>query len=109
MIIVILLVVFSASAADAAMNPEKTCAEKMWKKLSDQIKYPDFALKMAIQGQVTLIFTVSEKGFIQIKNVLTDEPELAEFVKKELSDLQCEEMIKVAGEYFKVKFHFRLI
>lgn len=103
------MVVFSAFAGNAANSPEQACAEKMWKKLSEQVKYPDFAVKKAIQGQVTIIFTVSEKGFMQIKNVVTDEPELAEFVKKELTNLKCEEMIKVAGQYFKVRFHFHLI
>ena len=108
-IIGILLVVFIASAINAANSPEKSCAEKMHKKLSEQIKYPGYAVKRALQGQVTMIFTVSEKGFLQIKNVTTDEPELAEFVKKELANMHCEEMIKVSGQDFKVRFHFRLL
>jgi hypothetical protein len=108
-IIVMLMVVFSALSTSGANNPETTCAEKMWKKMSEQVKYPGFAVRDRLEGQVTIIYTVTEQGKILIKRVITDESRLAEYVRLTLSGLQCEEMIKVAGKDFKVQFHFRLI
>lgn len=108
-ILVLLMVAFAFLSSTAASNPAQNCAEKMWNKLSESVKYPDFAVKEKIEGQVTVVFTITETGHISIKDVVTDEPRLAAFIKEELAGLECSEMLKAAGIEFKVRFRFHFI
>ena len=92
-----------------AKNPDKACADKIWQKLTETVKYPEFAAKRGIEGEVTIIFAIVEPGVLQIKDVITTNEELAEFVKNTVSSIKCQEMLKSAGNDFKVKFRFKLI
>jgi TonB family protein len=92
-----------------AGTPANECASRIWQKFQSGIKYPEFAHKQAIQGEVIVVFTVSDDGKIIVKDVRSTDTELGKYVRSAMSEVKCPEL-QDAGVYdFKVKFHFRLI
>jgi hypothetical protein len=92
-----------------ASTPASECASTIWQKFQGMIRYPEFAYKQAIQGEVTVIFTVSDKGAIIVKDIRSNDTELGKYIRNVISTVSCPEL-ENAGIYdFKVTFHFKLI
>lgn len=92
-----------------ASTPASECAATLWQKFQGKIRYPEFAHKQAIQGEVTVLFTVSDDGSIVVKDIRSTDTKLAQYIRDVMSTVQCPEL-ENAGIYdFKVKFNFKLI
>jgi hypothetical protein len=92
-----------------ASTPANDCATTLWKKFQGKIRYPEFAHKLAIQGEVTVVFTVADDGAIIVKDIRSSDSELGKYIKEVISTVKCPEL-EDAGIYdFKVSFHFKLI
>jgi TonB family protein len=92
-----------------AGTPASECASTLWQKFQGTIRYPEFAYKQAIQGEVTVLFTVSENGKIIVKDIRSTDTELAEYIREVISRVQCPELANAGIYDFKVKFNFKLI
>ena len=100
--------VFSGQPASAS-TPASECASTLNYKFQGNIKYPEFAQKQALQGDVTVLFTVSDNGKIIIKDIRTTDVELAQYVRRMLSTVNCPELDNAGVYDFKIIFHFKLI
>ena len=92
-----------------ASTPPSECAATLWQKFQGKIRYPEFAHKKAIQGEVTVLFTVSENGNILVKDIRSTDTELAQYIRDVISTVQCPELDNAGIYDFKVKFNFKLI
>lgn len=92
-----------------ASTPASECATTIWQKFQGKIRYPEFAYKRAIQGEVTVIFTVSENGNIIVKDIRSTDTELGRYIKEAISDVRCPELENANIYDFKVTFNFKLI
>ncbi|MCX6243446.1 MAG: hypothetical protein NTU98_01970 [Bacteroidetes bacterium] len=92
-----------------ASTPAEECAKKMWQKFQNDVKYPEFAQKLALQGEVIVLYMISEEGRIVVKDIRSTDVDLANYVRKTLTEITCPELKTARGYDFKVKFHFRLI
>jgi hypothetical protein len=92
-----------------ASTPASECATTIWQKFRGTIRYPEFASKRAIQGEVTVIFTVSENGNIIVKDIRATDTELARYVREMITTVQCPELENASVYDFKVIFNFKLI
>ncbi|MCX6246971.1 MAG: energy transducer TonB [Bacteroidetes bacterium] len=92
-----------------ASTPANDCATALWKKFQSTIKYPEFAHEHAIQGEVTVLFTVSEDGEIVVKDVRANDADLAKYIREVITTVKCPELDNAEIYDFKVHFHFRLI
>lgn len=92
-----------------ASTPASVCATTIWQKFQGKINYPEFAYKQSIQGDVTVIFTVSDDGKIIIKDIRSTDAELGKYIRNVMSTVQCPELDDAGVYDFKVIFHFKLI
>ncbi len=92
-----------------AGTPASECAATIWQKFQGKISYPDFAYKQAIQGEVTVIFTISDNGYIIVKDIRSTDTELGKYVRDVISRVQCPELDNAGIYDFKVVFNFKLI
>lgn len=97
------------SFTSIASTPAEECAEKMWQKFQNDIRYPEFAQKQALQGEVIVLYMISDEGTIVVKDLRSTDVELGKYVRETISNISCPELKNARGYDFKVKFHFRLI
>jgi len=106
---IIMLAGLIDSQTSYASTPATVCASTIWQKFQGKIRYPETAYKQAVEGDVTVIFTVSDDGKIIVKFMRSTDQELESYVRDIISTIQCPEL-ENAGIYdFKVTFHFKLI
>jgi outer membrane biosynthesis protein TonB len=92
-----------------ASTPASECASTLWQKFQGRIKYPDFAQKEAIQGEVVVVFTVSDDGKIIVKDIRSTDRELLKYIKEAMLNVKAPELDNASIYDFKVIFHFKLI
>ena len=92
-----------------ASTPPSECATTIWQKFQGKISYPESVYKQSIQGDVTVIFTVSDDGKIIIKDIRSTDAELGKYIRDVMSTVQCPELDNAGIYDFKVTFHFKLI
>jgi hypothetical protein len=92
-----------------ASTPAQDCATTLWNKFQGQVKYPEFAHKQALEGEVTILFTVSNEGDVVVKDLVATDALLAQYIRQVVSSLKCPELQNASVYDFKVKFHFKLI
>lgn len=93
-----------------ASRPFQNCIEKMQKKLKEAVKYPQFAARQNMEGEIVMILYVSNEGKISaFFNSTTTDPALADYVRECIRTIQCDELAAVRDHYFKIRFHFQLI
>ncbi len=107
--LIILFAVLVLSGNAFASTPASVCASTLNQKFEGKFSYPENAYKQAIQGDVIVIFSVSDEGRIIIKDVRANDAELAKYVREVMSTVQCPELNDANIYDFKVVFHFKLI
>jgi len=100
---------FILTGSVLASTPASECASTLNQKLQGVIRYPEFATKQAIQGEVTVLFTVSDDGKIIVKDIRSTDYELGKYIRKVISRVTCPELDNAGVYDFKVIFHFKLI
>ena len=107
-----LLLIFSLlmiSRTVLASTPASECASTLTQKFQGKIVYPETAQKQAIQGDVTVIFTVSDDGKIIVKDIRATDTELLKYIQDALTRVQVPELDNASIYDFKVIFHFKLV
>jgi hypothetical protein len=101
----ILFTGFSSYAIKPAIAP----AEHIQKVISESLKYPQQALRNANTGSVDVLFTINDDGQLVIKKMSTDNKEIAEDVRVQLSKICCKDIKTPFNQYYKVTISFKLI
>ncbi len=102
------MVIFMSRFAIAATPPSE-CASTLYQKFQGKLRYPEFEYNQAIQGEVTVIFTVSDNGTILVKDIRSTDSGLAKYIRDFMSTIKCPELDNAGIYDFKVTFHFKLI
>ena len=99
---------FIGFTSSFAGDPANSCIDQLRQKLIETVKYPGFAKKEAVQGDVTIIFSLINER-INVKYITATNPELGKYTKEIVSGIQCKNLTKFSNKDFKVKIHFILI
>jgi len=112
LITMITVLFLSVITADYATTPaEKSAmssAKEIQKIITESVKYPDFGAKQGLHGDVTITFTVSAEGLIELKTISSPSDELKDYVKNELSKITIQDVIHPLNQQYKVKLKFNM-
>ena len=92
-----------------ASTPASECLNTLNQKFQGRFSYLEQAYKQAIQGDVIVIFSVSDEGKIIIKDIRSTDAELGKYIREVMSTVQCPELNNASIYDFKIIFHFKLI
>ncbi len=107
--LIILVSVWFISGITFASTPASECLNTLNQKFQGRFSYPEQAYKQAIQGDVIVIFSVSDEGKIIIKDIRSTDAELGKYIREVMSTVQCPELNNASIYDFKIIFHFKLI
>ncbi len=108
-IIIILMVICMSGISSYAIEPAIAPALHIQKVIRQNIAYPENAVKNSTTGTVNVIFAIDESGKIMIKKLLSDNKEIAEEVKTQLSKINYKEANAPSYQLYKITISFRLI
>jgi len=100
-LILTVLTILLSFSAHAGSNP----GSEMQKVIRKEISYPKFAMKNHLRGVVMVQFEVSDKGYVQVKEMNASHNELGDYVQDQLEKLRLDPR-ESSGMHF-VKFTFR--
>ncbi len=100
LILTVLIILLNFSAHEGS-NP----GSEMQKVIRKEISYPKFAMKNQLRGVVMVQFEVSEKGYVEVKEMNASHNDLGDYVQDQLEKLRLDPR-KSSGMHF-VKFTFR--
>ena len=105
----IFFISFFSFAGAPASTPASECAATLWQKFQGKVKYPEYAYKQSIQGDVIVIFTVGDDGKIIVKDIRATDENLGKYIREVMTRMQAPELDDASVYDFKVVFHFKLI
>jgi hypothetical protein len=106
--VIILVLCISGISAYAGL-PDVPPAIQLQSIIKENVKYPENAVKNSWTGTVDVTFKVDEKGNILIKKISTDNKEIAESVKGQLSKINCKDANAPFYQLYKVTISFKLV
>jgi outer membrane biosynthesis protein TonB len=106
----IVLMIFSISGMSSyAANPVPGPADRIQKMIKESIKYPEKAIRNGCCGTVDVTFTVDTDGKINIKKMSTENKDVYELVKQQLSSVCCKGIKTPFNQHYKVSITYKLI
>ncbi|MDP4281445.1 MAG: hypothetical protein Q8867_04775 [Bacteroidota bacterium] len=96
---------FMSFQVSYAAKPASKCLRET---LMGSVRYPDAIMKQSGVGSVEVTFIISDEGKILIKNIKTDNEELAEYVKDQLGCISCENLFGAYNQHYRITFRFKL-
>ena len=107
-----ILVVSAATLTSFAKKPVVTntpsTAATIQNTLSQCLKFPDNVNKSDYEGTVDITFVV-EDGKMIITKAVSDNKELVEYVKEELSKISCKHIRTLTNQHYAVRLNFNLL
>jgi hypothetical protein len=109
MIIMLFLCVIAAGYGKTpAEKSAMSSATEIQKIIIQSIKYPDFGFKEGLHGDLTITFTVSAEGKIELKNISSQSDKLRDYVKDQLTNITISDVIHHLNQQYKVKLKFNM-
>ena len=108
-ILIATMILFLTGFSSYAIKPALAPAEHIQKIITENLKYPQQALKDAYTGSVDVLFKIDDKGQIVVKKISTDNRAIAENVKTQLANICCKDIKSPYNQYYKVTINFKLI
>ena len=72
----------------------------------EAVKYPDFTLSKEEFGNISVTFSLTDKGKIRVEKVIAPSKRLEDYVKEQLSDVNAKDVLHSYNQKYCVKFHF---
>ena len=95
-----------ASANSGTNESEKTASIKT---AMENVKYPEFAIKENLKGEVVISFNVTENGKIIVNQSNGTYPELVKYIEQELQKIELDSSSFEVGKIYFYCFKFKLI
>jgi outer membrane biosynthesis protein TonB len=109
-VILFILITFCISGLSSyAATPSVGPSDRIQKMIKESVKYPEKAYKNSCCGTVDVVFTINDDGQINIKKMSTDNKEIADGVKEQLSKVCCKGIKSPFNQHYKVSITFKLI
>ncbi|MDD5570606.1 MAG: energy transducer TonB [Bacteroidales bacterium] len=83
--------------------------EEIRESIVEKVTYPDFAKEESIQGNVNVTFGFNEDGSLIIYSVVSDQTELADYVKKTISNFKFADNNIDRDKTYRIVIAFKLI
>lgn len=106
--IVLMLLSISGNSSFGS-NPVPGSSDSIHKMIKESIKYPEQAYEKGVTGSVAILFSIKEDGKIEIDELSTDDKEIAEGVKEQLSTVCCKGIKTPYDQHYWVTITFKLI
>jgi len=106
---VVIALFFLSALSSYAGKPEIAPAVHLQKIIQQSITYPAEAVKHCCTGSVKVIFAIDETGKIDIKKMSTDNQEIAEEVKSQLSKINYKDVKVPSYQLYKITISFKLV
>ena len=106
---IILMFIFISGTSIFASEPAIPPAVHLQKAIKEGVKYPERAVKSCCTGTVNVVFAIDESGKIDIKRMSTDNKEISDDVKAQLSRINCKEAKAPFYQLYKITISFKLI
>ena len=104
-----LMLICISGISSYAIKPDITPVLHIQKVIKEGVKYPEHAVKNCCTGTVNVIFAIDENGKIDIKKMSTDNKEIADEVKTQLSKINCKEAHAPFYQLYKITISFKLL
>ena len=76
--------------------------------LIQNVPYPGYQAKNPANGEVEVVFTLSDEGKVQVKSIKGSSPYLENYVKEALSGICCTGVVSPYNQHYRVTFTFRM-
>jgi hypothetical protein len=106
-LVIVLLIGFISTFSTYAESPAAISARNIRQKFVQAVMNPEDLLNVSSAGVVEVLFTVTDDGNIDIKNIKSTNEEIANYVKDKISSVPCKENVEPTNQYYKVKFYFQ--
>jgi hypothetical protein len=105
---IILMMICISAISTFATTPEIAPALHLQKVIKEGLKYPERAVQKCCTGKVDVEFTIDEFGKINIKNMSTDNTDIAQDVKLQLAKINCKDVNAPSYQLYKITITFKL-
>lgn len=108
-ILFFLMVVCIPGVSSFASDPVDGSSDSLQRIIKESLKYPDEAIRNCYTGKVDVVFTVNEEGQLNIKEIYSDNSDMAKCVKKQLSTICCKGIKTPYNKHYAVSIAFKLV
>lgn len=108
-IIIVLVFVLTVTGIRQAIAVGPDLTDVIEKAINEKIKYPEFAIEKKINGVVVVEFKINQKGNLIVTRMNSVQPELEEYVRKQLETISFNPFTVDTSQLYYYKFNFDLI
>ena len=108
-LLILLMFICLSGISSYAANPVATSSDNIHKMIKESVTYPEKALKNGCCGKVYVTFSLTEEGKIDIDEISTDNKEISNSVKEQLSNLCCKGINSPSYKHYSICITFKLI
>ena len=94
--------------AKAPVPASKAVAHSIAELISNDIEYPEFAIKEKFQGIVVVSVVIEDDGTFDVKSANSVNEDMKEYVIKEIESIVSDKYAQYSGQTLLVKLNFDL-
>ena len=92
-----------------AGNTAKAPAKALRSVISESVKFPETINKDDLTGTVEVVFSVNEKGKIEISRIKSENQQIIDAVTKQLGELSCNGLNCPTYQQYRIEITFKLV
>ena len=105
------MIFFGAAVSGFGKPKAESCVivtpKMIHKAINKSISYPALGSKLNLDGEVVLVFRISDGGKIDIRNISAENTDLSNYVKQQLSGITIKDMCSPSNQFYKLKINFQ--
>ena len=94
--------------AKAPVPASKAVAHSIAELISNDIEYPEFAIRQKFEGVVVASITIEDDGTFDVKRANCVNEDMKEYVIEEIENIDTDKFAQYAGQTLLVKVNFDL-
>ena len=108
LILPFIVLLFVAVQSFSAIVPKET-VNTIQTALQEQVKHPGYSVVKDNSCCADVLFTITPKGTLIVKRIITDNDAIADYLKEKLGSLSFGKMKSPVDQLYRVKISFKLI
>lgn len=105
-LVIALLVGFISTFSSYAESPAAISAKNIRQKFVQAVMNPEDQSTVPTSGEAEVLFTINDKGNVDIVKLKGTNEETANYVKEKISNVSCQDFVHPYNQYYKIKFQF---
>ena len=106
---IILLFVLTGTGIKQAIAGAPELSDVIEEAIIEKVKYPEIAIEKKINGIVVVEFKINQKGNLVVTRMNSIQPELEEYVRKQLETINFNPVTVDTSQLYYYKFNFNLV